>query len=127
MRILTLFTSALFFFSLFISCSTSVEGVAVLDCAAFDKSLKALDKPQLIDVRTAQEFVDGSIYDAMNIDFYNDDFKSAMNQFDKKQPIFVFCAKGGRSSSASKVCKELGYETIYDLKGGFTAWKEYAN
>lgn len=97
----------------------------MLDCASFDSTLKHTDKPQLIDVRTSQEFEEGTIYEALNVDYTGEDFKSAMNQFDKKQPIFVFCAKGGRSGSASKICKNLGFETIYDLQRGYTAWKSY--
>jgi rhodanese-related sulfurtransferase len=125
MRIITLFIPALFLFSLFISCNGPAEGVFVLDCASFDSTLKQTENPQLIDVRTPQEFEGGTIYEALNIDYNGEDFKAAMNQFDKKRPIFLFCAKGGRSGNASKIGKNLGFETIYDLERGYTAWKAY--
>jgi rhodanese-related sulfurtransferase len=125
MRILTLFASAFFVLSLFIACSSPAEGVSVLNCKDFDEKINKTDNPQLIDVRTPGEYSKGTVYDALNIDYYADNFKSDMDKLDKTLPVFVFCAKGGRSASAASVCKELGFKEIYDLEGGYNAWSSY--
>ena len=125
MRILTLFASAFFVLSLFIACSSPVEGVSVLNCKDFDEKINKMDNPQLIDVRTPAEYEGGTVYEANNIDYYSDNFKSEMDKLDKKRAVFVFCAKGGRSASAASVCKELGFNEIYDMEGGYTAWSVY--
>ena len=57
MRILTLFASAFFVVSLFIACTSPVEGVTVLNCKDFDEKLNKTENPQLIDVRTPQQLV----------------------------------------------------------------------
>jgi len=79
----------------------------------------------LIDVRTAKEFEEGTIGSAVNIDFFGEKFKEEMSKLDTERPVFVFCAKGGRSGKASAVCKEIGFKKIYDLNGGYTAWSQY--
>ena len=125
MRQLTFFTTTFFLILLFIACSTPIEGVEVLSCKEFDKKLQETKQEQIIDVRTLDEFNGGTIQTAMNIDFYSKNFKKNINAFDKNRPVFVFCAKGGRSSSACKIFKEEGFKVIYDLEGGYTAWSQY--
>ena len=41
---------------------------------------------------------------------------------DKKKPVYVYCAVGGRSAKASKVLQESGFKTVYNLLGGFNGW-----
>lgn len=127
MRLLNLFAISLLSLTLFVACgsSTSVEGVALLSCKDFDKKLKETASAQLIDVRTAEEFTGGTIGAAINIDYMADGFKEKMSKLDTERPVFVFCAKGGRSGKASSICKELGFKAIYDLDGGYTAWSQY--
>jgi rhodanese-related sulfurtransferase len=35
----------------------------------------------------------------------------------------VYCAAGGRSENAAELLKEWGFKEIYDLEGGYNAWK----
>jgi rhodanese-related sulfurtransferase len=74
---------------------------------------------QILDVRTPQETAQGKIDGAIEINFYDNDFKSRVSQLDRDIPVYVYCRSGGRSSQASEVLKELGFAVIYDLKGGF--------
>ena len=55
------------------------------------------------------------------------DFKTELAKLDRKQPVFVYCAAGGRSYRASKQLQALGFERIYDLVGGMQAWREAGN
>lgn len=127
MKLLNLFAASLLSLTLFIACgsSTPVEGVGLLSCKDFDEKVKTTESVQLVDVRTADEFAGGTIGTAVNIDFFGENFKEEMAKLDVERPIFVFCAKGGRSGKASAICKELGFKTIYDLDGGYTAWSQY--
>ncbi len=76
----------------------------------------------LVDVRTAPEYEAGFIAGAVNIDIKKADFEKRMNYFDRKVPIAVYCVKGGRSAKAAKKLAEMGFETVYDLKGGYAKW-----
>lgn len=126
MRLLNLFAISLLSLTLFVACSsTPPEGVEVLSCKDFDQRMQETGLLQLIDVRTSEEFEGGTIGKAVNIDYHGDGFKEKMSKFDRNRPVFVFCAKGGRSSKASAICKELGFKEIYDLNGGYTAWRHY--
>lgn len=75
---------------------------------------------QLVDVRTPEEYAEGHIDNAVNIDFFRDDFKSAFATMDKDQPIYIYCKSGNRSGKAAKILSDLGFEEIYDLEGGFS-------
>ncbi|HAA55189.1 MAG TPA: hypothetical protein DCE42_10570 [Myxococcales bacterium] len=88
------------------------------------KTLIETDKDLvIIDVRTSSEFNGGHLYNAINIDYYGATFKGKMNALDKNKRYLVYCAVGGRSSSALGIMKELGFQIAYNLLGGFSAWK----
>lgn len=77
----------------------------------------------LIDVRTKGEFDAGAIAKAQNFDVTNGDFQKGLNNWDKAKPIYVYCAKGGRSSKAAGILEEKGFQKIIELKGGYSAWQ----
>ena len=79
---------------------------------------------QLIDIRTPTEFSSGHIENAVNVDFFNQhNFKAAFTKLDKKKPLYIYCRSGNRSSRAAKQLAGLGFEKIYDLKGGYMKWR----
>lgn len=98
-----------------------VEGVQVVDIAAYEQQLKQ-PEIQLIDVRTPEEFSEGHIENAKNINIMGDDFDAQVAALDKTKPVLVYCKSGGRSAKASARLKELGFTTITDLEGGITNW-----
>lgn len=106
----------------FTSCiKKQVEGVQVVDIAAYEQQLKQ-PEIQLIDVRTPEEFSEGHIENAKNINIMGDDFDAQVAALDKTKPVMVYCKSGGRSAKASARLKELGFTTITDLEGGITNW-----
>ena len=78
----------------------------------------------LIDVRTADEFADGTIDGAVNHDWMNGDFEAAAEGMDKEAPTFVFCQAGGRSGQAKDHLVSLGFKEVYNLSGGYGGWTE---
>lgn len=78
----------------------------------------------LVDVRTPQEFAGGSIEGAENIDYFDKDFKRKFSKFDKDEPIYIICQSGNRSGKAGKILSEMGFQEIYDIKGGFLGWED---
>ena len=81
----------------------------------------------LIDVRTPEEYAQGFIDGAINMDMKNKSFISNIQQIDKNKKVYLYCKAGGRSAKASKVLDSLGYKNIINLEGGFDAWKEAGN
>lgn len=103
--------------------SASYVNSYLVNPATFLRTIDSIPNEILIDVRTPDEQQQGFIKDALFIDFKNDSFRADLDKLDKTKPIMVYCAAGGRSGRTAKVLQELGFKTIYDLKGGIGAWK----
>ena len=53
-----------------------------------------------------------------------DDFKAkAFKGLDKSKPVLAYCASGGRSAKSAKIYIDAGFTKVYNLLGGFRAWK----
>ena len=78
---------------------------------------------QIIDVRTPEEFAEGYIENAINIDFYAETFRDDINQLDRSQTYLVYCRSGRRSADALGIMAELGFKEAYNLLGGIIDWK----
>lgn len=102
-----------------------IENTSVVELITVEEmdSLLQMGKVQLVDVRTPQEYREGYIEGALNIDFRNENFEELILKVDKTKPVAVYCAKGGRSSKCSAFMKKAGFTKIYDLDGGITEWK----
>ena len=103
-------------------CQDSTE-IKIIDPINYAKAISG--DVQLVDVRTAEEYEAGHIEEALNIDFFAENFLAQFEDFDKTIPIYIYCRSGNRSGKATKKLKDLGFSTIIDLKGGFKAWKEF--
>lgn len=99
--------------------------IMVLEPAEY-KQIINKDSIQFIDVRTPEEYKAGSIEGAENIDFLADDFLKNMEKFDKEEPVYLYCRSGNRSAKAAAQLSEMGFKQIIDLKGGYKAWKDFA-
>lgn len=77
---------------------------------------------QLIDVRTAEEYAEGHLEGAVNIDYKSDDFAVQLAKVDMDQTTVLYCARGSRSHQAYLLAKDLEFNRLYDLIGGYNAW-----
>lgn len=111
-----------FFASIFGSKAQNSDAITVLNATEFKQKISE-GNVALIDVRTANEFNAGNIKNSVNIDFFDPQFITCFTEYDKNEPIYVYCQSGGRSGKASKKLAALGFTKIYDLKGGYSGWK----
>lgn len=108
-----------------VSCKSSAtqNGVGgTLNADLFEEKLNTVENAQIADVRTPEEYAEGHVQNAVNINWNGDAFETDIQKMDKNQPIFVYCLSGGRSASAVSKMKELGFKEIYELDGGMRAW-----
>lgn len=89
----------------------------------FEAKVNATTNAQLIDVRTEDEFKNGYIEKAKNINWNGDNFVSEVSKLNKSKPVFVYCLSGGRSSAASQKLIDLGFTDVYNMQGGILQWK----
>lgn len=81
------------------------------------------NQDKLVDIRTPEEFSEGHLQGAVNIDFFEDDFVDTFqHHFAKSDTIYIYCKSGGRSSKAFKMLDELGFKNLIHLDGGFMQW-----
>ncbi|MBL8503263.1 MAG: rhodanese-like domain-containing protein [Rhodocyclaceae bacterium] len=78
----------------------------------------------VVDVREPAEYAGGHIPNARHI---------PLSQFDKRLPeldkykgraVIVSCASGNRSSSACNRLRRAGFEKVFNLSGGVSAWDQ---
>ena len=87
----------------------------------FEKKM-ASEKYLLVDVRTAEEFSEGHIKGAINIDYLAENFSIEIQELELESPVLLYCRSGNRSSKAMKTMKELGFKEVYNLEGGIKGW-----
>ena len=89
------------------------------------------DNVQLVDIRDGEELkengkIPGSLHASRGmLEFYADpSLPYHKPELDKNKRIILHCASGGRSALAAKTLKEMGYENVAHMDGGYKAWKE---
>jgi rhodanese-related sulfurtransferase len=75
----------------------------------------------LIDVRTAAEFENGKIPNAINIPI--DEIRDRLGEISKNKRIYIYCEAGLRGYLAQRILLQNGYEQVQNLSGGYQLWK----
>jgi rhodanese-related sulfurtransferase len=78
----------------------------------------------VLDLRNAESFSRGHIVNAKNIPF--DELDAQLDKIAgfKGKPIVAVCDVGGTSNKAVNSLRKTGFESVYGLKGGMTAWTQ---
>ncbi|WP_042214974.1 rhodanese-like domain-containing protein [Demequina mangrovi] len=82
----------------------------------------ATDGVVVIDVRTPEEFAQGHLPDAVNIDVSGSAFDSEVATLDPEGDYAVYCRSGNRSRAAIDQMAADGVEGTVGLEGGIGAW-----
>jgi len=70
----------------------------------------------LLDVRTPQEVMKGSIDGFINIPL--DSLRERMGELDRSKPVYAHCHSGMRSYIAARILSQNGFD-VYNLSGGY--------
>ena len=103
------------------SCSSGSD-LAITNVDAQSFLSKIEDKTvTVVDVRTAQEYQEGHLANALNINVESPDFASAIANLDKTKEYALYCRSGRRSTVAANEMAKAGFTLITNYnKGGFT-------
>jgi rhodanese-related sulfurtransferase len=80
--------------------------------------------PLIIDVREKDEFIQGHVPGAKNVSRGVLERKVRNIVPDALSPILLYCSCGSRSALAADNLQKMGYQNVYSLKGGLSAWLE---
>jgi rhodanese-related sulfurtransferase len=106
-----------------LSCNgQAAKNIKTIEAKDFAETMNTTQNPQILDVRTPEEFTQGHIDNAANVNWLGDRFVADAEKFDKTKPVFVYCKSGRRSKKATEKLQELGFKNIYELEGGFMKW-----
>jgi adenylyltransferase/sulfurtransferase len=86
------------------------------------RRLKSGGPLAVIDVRDPDEFRDGHIEGSTNISRGFLEFRVGGAVPDQTTPVVLYCQTGLRSVLAAKALKELGYQQVINLQGGYQKW-----
>ncbi len=93
-----------------------------LDSDSFEKKLNEKEKSILLDVRTLEENKALRIPNTKLIDIHKPNFLDQIDKLDRTISYLIYCRSGSRSYSACKQMKSMGFEKVYNLKGGIISW-----
>jgi len=119
------------FITLFISsCKTdlnkannaSLGKVYDVSTTDFQKAM-LLSDATLVDVRTPEEYAEGHIEGAININWYKRTFRNYVLNIPQDKPILIYCRTGNRTSKTATALQSLGFKEIYNLDKGIKQWK----
>ncbi|MCB0418235.1 MAG: rhodanese-like domain-containing protein [Bdellovibrionaceae bacterium] len=74
-----------------------------------------------VDVRSQDEFKSGYIPQSKCIPL--PEISKRLDEFPKDRPILLSCQSGMRSAKARQLLESHGFKDIYEVDGGFSAWK----
>lgn len=108
--------------TLFASCS-SHQGIESVTADEFENALYD-GHVQLLDVRSAEEYAQGHIANAENIDVQQADFiDKAKAKLDHTNPVYVYCRSGKRSMLAAQKLVKAGFKVV-NLRDGIMGWED---
>lgn len=79
---------------------------------------------ELLDLRTPEEFDNGHIEGAKNIDFKHPDFNSMLEELEKDKKYLLYCRTGNKSGQTLDLMKEREFEEAYNMIGGIVEWND---
>ena len=91
-----------------------------VDAEQFAREIER-EEVQLVDVRTAEEFAEGHIPGAMNMDVNGVAFEAQIATLDTERPVALYCRSGRRSKVAAEKVVKAGFEVV-ELDGGILSW-----
>jgi rhodanese-related sulfurtransferase len=75
----------------------------------------------LLDVRSPEEFANGTMPGAISIPV--DELRGRMSELPKDSHIYIFCQIGLRGYLAQRILVQNGYDYVRNVSGGFALWK----
>jgi len=78
----------------------------------------------VVDVREPNEFAAGHVPNARHIPMGQVDKRLGELDKFKDKPVIVVCQTGNRSSSTCNALTKRGFEKVYNLSGGISAWEQ---
>ncbi len=74
----------------------------------------------ILDVRTVSEYESGHLEGSINIPV--EVLSGRLSELNPDDELLVYCRTGNRSTTAVGILRDNGYDRVYHMDGGITAW-----
>lgn len=92
--------------------------------ALLDSGSRGPGAPAIVDVRELDEHRQGSVPGASHLPRGFLESHAQVVIGDKKRPVIAYCQSGFRSLFAARTLRQLGFENVRSMAGGYTRWKQ---
>ncbi len=96
--------------------------ISPAQAAAVIERLQGQEGFVLLDIRTADEVAVSHLSGTEHLDFYASSFREDLAALDRSATYLIYCRTGNRTGQALQMMHALGFDRVYDLRGGISAW-----
>jgi rhodanese-related sulfurtransferase len=104
-------------------CNEAKREIQEIDVEGLKTMQQRGDSFELIDVREPEELQRGTIPGSKHISRGVLERDIDRVTTDKNRKIVLYCAGGNRSALSAWMLKKMGFNNVYSLIGGWSAWK----
>ncbi len=104
-----------------LACAGAVQAGDAVTPAEARHAIDSDAPPQVLDVRTAEEFAQGHVPGAVLIP--HDQLAQRLQELDPTRPVLVYCRSGRRSTEAEGVLAANGFD-VRQIEGSWLRWQE---
>lgn len=102
--------------------ASSDDGITVLSPQTFINQAKTDTTAIILDVRTLEEYTEGHLAGAHQLDFLNAEaFDAGIKKLDHANTYYIYCRSGRRSHGACEKMQKQGFK-VFDMEGGILNW-----
>ena len=100
----------------------AVSGIKQLTPAEVTRLMNR-DDAILLDIRNGNDYKKGHIINSISLP--NTELAERLESLEKhkQKAVIAYCEHGNTSDKAARTLKTSGFENVYSLKGGVTAWR----
>ncbi|MCP3670605.1 MAG: sulfurtransferase [Gammaproteobacteria bacterium] len=96
--------------------------VREIDSVTLQQRLGSEDEPILLDIRGANELVQGILPDSKHLPMHV--LPLRISEFPKDRDIVLYCHSGARSHTACHYLAQQGHTNVINLRGGIISWAQ---
>ena len=100
------------------------EKLPEISATELNERLGRGDELALVDVRETYEREIADLPEVRQLRIPIDQLLGRVSELDREAPLILYCRSGSRSGWATQKLLALGFDNVWNLKGGLLAWKE---
>lgn len=107
------------------ACQSTIAANTQISSTELIELIQAEKAPVILDVRTSEEYSQGHIPGAINIEYRELPSRiDEVRNLGKKDKIIVYCERGVRANIAEESLKKAGFTEVLHLEGDMSGWRD---